>query len=358
MAFELLVLGALALWPGLRVFVQARLASLGEGSAAAAGIGALMVSGRDSAELLDLGQATFRSVRIDRLLPDHLRVEPATNSRNSGAFLLSTPAPFGSIDVRRARAPSARRDARGAARRGDARESARSWGGRWRRAASPPLSRSRAHRAASCASPRLACVPVASRRVASRRVAWCCAVLGCVALRQAFVSHSWRDDPLEKYRLLQEWRARFLKTHGREPTMCAPRRVAAPRGKLDRSRARASREPTACPTPAVCTRARPCRAPAIPPSPTQLAGRLLPGHEQPDDRVARAVPARLLRGLQHAPRAARPHLPLATGMRRRARALACSSRCTAPPSSRDWHAPPRARARVRARTRPTAWSAR
>jgi hypothetical protein len=69
MALELVALGALALWPGLRVFVQARLASLGEGSAAAAGIGALSVFGRKSAQLLDLGQATFRSVRIDRLLP-------------------------------------------------------------------------------------------------------------------------------------------------------------------------------------------------------------------------------------------------------------------------------------------------
>jgi hypothetical protein len=39
------------------------------------------------------------------------------------------------------------------------------------------------------------------------------------ARRQAFISHSWRDCPREKHRLLQEWRARFVASRGREPTV-------------------------------------------------------------------------------------------------------------------------------------------
>jgi hypothetical protein len=43
--------------------------------------------------------------------------------------------------------------------------------------------------------------------------------LSPLSLSQAFVSHSWRDSAEEKYRLLQEWRGRFVATRGREPTV-------------------------------------------------------------------------------------------------------------------------------------------
>merc|ERR1712066_1099505 len=33
----------------------------------------------------------------------------------------------------------------------------------------------------------------------------------------AFVSHSWHDDPLTKWDVLQEWRSRFISSHQREP---------------------------------------------------------------------------------------------------------------------------------------------
>jgi hypothetical protein len=36
---------------------------------------------------------------------------------------------------------------------------------------------------------------------------------------QAFVSHSWRDDPTEKWRALQAWRESFVRENGREPTV-------------------------------------------------------------------------------------------------------------------------------------------
>jgi hypothetical protein len=40
-----------------------------------------------------------------------------------------------------------------------------------------------------------------------------------VDARQAFLSHSWHDDPTEKWSLLQAWRGRFVHAHGREPTI-------------------------------------------------------------------------------------------------------------------------------------------
>ena len=89
------VLGALALWPKLRRTVHARLASIGEGVATAAGIAALL-GARDSAQILALAQSTFRSVSIDKLEPKHL----ASNTPAADAFAISIAAPLGSIDVR------------------------------------------------------------------------------------------------------------------------------------------------------------------------------------------------------------------------------------------------------------------
>jgi hypothetical protein len=39
----------------------------------------------------------------------------------------------------------------------------------------------------------------------------------CLGRCDAFVSHSWHDDPGAKWKALQEWRAEFVQAHSREP---------------------------------------------------------------------------------------------------------------------------------------------
>jgi hypothetical protein len=99
---EMIILGLLGLWPGLRVHAQSRLASMGEGVAAAAGIAALIV-GCESVTLTEIARDTFRSVRLDKLQPHHLRT--ALRDGGKSTYALSTPAQLGSIDVRAAERP-------------------------------------------------------------------------------------------------------------------------------------------------------------------------------------------------------------------------------------------------------------
>jgi hypothetical protein len=124
--------------------------------------------------VLALAQATFRSVSLDKLEPKHL----ASNELAADAYAITNAAPLGSIDVR-ARAT--------------------------RRRASE---RARASRSAGCSRERL--LPSARSHLKMNTRARCA---------QAFLSHSWHDSPVEKWRLLQAWRADFVKAHGREPTM-------------------------------------------------------------------------------------------------------------------------------------------
>lgn len=90
----MLTVGALALWPGLRVFVQARLSSQGEGVAAAAGISELLGSD-DTAALIARATDTFRAVRADVLRPSDLD----TNLPAAASYALSTKVPLGSVDM-------------------------------------------------------------------------------------------------------------------------------------------------------------------------------------------------------------------------------------------------------------------
>jgi hypothetical protein len=94
LASTMLVLGAIALWPGLRFVVQSRLWSQGEGVAAAAGI-AVLLGSDDHTALIARATETFRAVRIDLLRPSDLD----TNVPAAESFALSTKVPLGSVDV-------------------------------------------------------------------------------------------------------------------------------------------------------------------------------------------------------------------------------------------------------------------
>ena len=97
---ELAVLGGLALWPPLRTRTQSRLAAIGEGVAAAAGIASLLAGSASLStdEVVKGAAATFRSVRADLLEPKHL----SSNEPSAAAYALSSSAKIGSVDVRRA----------------------------------------------------------------------------------------------------------------------------------------------------------------------------------------------------------------------------------------------------------------
>jgi hypothetical protein len=196
-ALEMAAIGGLSLWPGLRVRVHAALAVRGESVATAAGIGALIV-GCESDQLAAVARDTFRYVRLNTLKPWHL------SGSGDTAFALSAPAQLGSIDVRRA----ADAGARARVRRGHACVRAATVRSR----ASCPFrlsllwSLSLARSVHPFRLSRALLLALSARR--SPR-----------SPRQAFVTHSWRDDPLTKYRLLQAWRMRFIAAHGREPTV-------------------------------------------------------------------------------------------------------------------------------------------
>jgi hypothetical protein len=255
--FELLALGALSLWPRLREAVQTRLASLGEGVSAAAGIAAA-ISAVDRPEvILARARSTFRSVWIDALSPHHFENNapadeayalsrtfennaPAdeayalsrtfeNNAPADEAYALSSAAPLGSVDVRAA--PASRVRARACAR--------------LRASACGQLCHGRGDRGpGGCARRACAChVPPSPRPVApspsphTRRLHRPSS-RHPVTTSQAFISHSWQDSGAEKWRLVQEWRREFLKHNGgREPTVWLDRRAPP----LRRARARAAR---------------------------------------------------------------------------------------------------------------------
>lgn len=117
MSAECVVLGCLAFWPGLRTTVQARLASIGEGVAAAGGISELF-GGSSSKHLIAQSERTLRSVRLDLVRPEHFDRFQLPRD----AYAVSTAAQIGSIDVRATsrRAHPPRRTARADAARGRA----------------------------------------------------------------------------------------------------------------------------------------------------------------------------------------------------------------------------------------------
>lgn len=91
---ELIILGSLALWPRLRMTVQSKLASMGEGIATASALSELIGS-IETVELIATAERTFRAVRGDQLRPHHLD----TNKPAAEAYAISTDAPLGSVDV-------------------------------------------------------------------------------------------------------------------------------------------------------------------------------------------------------------------------------------------------------------------
>jgi hypothetical protein len=93
-SLELFGLGCLALWRRLRAVVQSRLASMGAGVAAAAGISELL-GYAPTKDLIEFAQLTLRSVRLDQVEMRHLE----TFRSPSEAYALSTPATLGSIDA-------------------------------------------------------------------------------------------------------------------------------------------------------------------------------------------------------------------------------------------------------------------
>jgi hypothetical protein len=197
---QCVLLGCLSFWSKLRITVHAKLASLGEGVAAAAGIAELL-GYFPIKKLIGQAERTLRSVRLDLVRQSHF--DPLSSAH--AAFAASMPARLGSIDVRCA-----------AARCGAARLAV--------------LLRSCRSLFSPCPPDRL-CVdldlglglgPCPGARLC---VCGCLYVCSRVApsplcLRpQAFVSHSWRDDPTEKWRALQAWRESFVRENGREPTI-------------------------------------------------------------------------------------------------------------------------------------------
>jgi hypothetical protein len=130
LAFEMLVLSVLALWPGMRGFVQSRFAARGEGIVAAAGISELIGS-CPTAELLARAERTFRSVRLDQLERHHLD----SNKPAIEAYAISTRTALGSIDVRAHR--TARPPTRPRITADDPRERCREL--TWSACAPPPL---------------------------------------------------------------------------------------------------------------------------------------------------------------------------------------------------------------------------
>jgi hypothetical protein len=92
---ELAILGSLALWPRLRTTVQSKLASMGEGVAAASAL-SVLIGSLGTAELIARAESTFRAVRCDQLERHHLD----TNEPAAEAYTRSFNAPLGSVDVR------------------------------------------------------------------------------------------------------------------------------------------------------------------------------------------------------------------------------------------------------------------
>ena len=169
-------ISALCLWPPLQVRVHAWLAQVGESVNVAAGISELL-SGRTPEEVVAAAREGFRAVPLDRLRRDDLEPVAVQAQLAPSAGRTVTPADAASNSTR------ARPDLE---------------------AGSPAR---RAKRASAMSAESLdsrfgdACVR---------------ASLGTV---DAFVSHSWQDDPELKWEALQAWRREFVAAHKREPTI-------------------------------------------------------------------------------------------------------------------------------------------
>jgi hypothetical protein len=161
---ELMILGSLSLWPRLRTTVQAWLARMDDGIAAAAAIASLLGS-QNTDTMVALARATLRCVRADQLHPKLFDInEPAVS-----AFALSLPANLGGIDA----------------------FVSHSW-------SDPPDEKVRA------------CPPHAASVL--RACTHACALARTLHARAPLLS-------LSQMKLLQAWRAQFIRTRGREPTL-------------------------------------------------------------------------------------------------------------------------------------------
>ena len=163
-------ISALCHWPPLQERVHAWLARVGESVNVAAGISELL-SGRTPEELVAAARESFRAVPLDRLLRDDLEpvavpAQLAFDGRAAAYDSTGVPADL------EAESPARRKKRRSATSSED------------------PNSRFAD-----------ACVR---------------APLGTV---DAFVSHSWQDDPELKWAALQAWRREFVAAHKREPTI-------------------------------------------------------------------------------------------------------------------------------------------
>jgi len=94
LSFELVAMGALALWPEFRMRMQALLASRGEGISAAAGISAII--GQASVEsLLEVWETRFCGVDMDRVTRESM----ASNMPDPSLGALSRSVDFGAVDA-------------------------------------------------------------------------------------------------------------------------------------------------------------------------------------------------------------------------------------------------------------------
>ncbi|KAG8465492.1 hypothetical protein KFE25_002799 [Diacronema lutheri] len=219
-----------AAWPALRPRLSHSVFKRLDGISAAAGIAELL-NGVKATDVLQAAANSFRAVRMDEFLFEHiLPASPAPAAPPKGGGPCST---CPRVPTARARARVVPIDVElGNAALGDEavaeprdgdteRSGARSnWSasGVCARARSPMGTprRLRAATVHSCGSGSGSaddvppCVEFgAGAFIASQRAA-----LGGV---DAFVSHSWHDDPVDKWEALQAWRAEFLAAHKREP---------------------------------------------------------------------------------------------------------------------------------------------
>ncbi|KAG8457779.1 hypothetical protein KFE25_005792 [Diacronema lutheri] len=200
-------LGCSAFWGSVRSSVQEMLARIGEGVSSAAGI-AELIGGLPPDEVLARARATFRALPASALTLEHLTV-PHDQAAKRRESLVQQHQPSELIAKSAPPAGSSRRFSRLAHRR-------------WSLAAVSPE-----RPADGCAldigvesavgSHTVSMQDANSQLSAKELLAMSSPVqLGSV---DAFISHSWRDDPQLKLAAIQRWRHGFMRAHGREPTV-------------------------------------------------------------------------------------------------------------------------------------------
>ncbi|KAG8466226.1 hypothetical protein KFE25_001982 [Diacronema lutheri] len=219
LAVVVFALGCGTFWQPLRTEVYELLVRIGEGVSAAAGIAELL-GGLPPDEVIARAKATFRALPLSALTVEHLaRPVAAGQLRRTSrmrALLSARPRLRSTADRLSANAHdsvSSRQSARvvptlaacglaqsdGPAGAEDAP----------RGAPSPPPDRMLASSFAS--------LHADGELSSQERLAFSApALLGAV---DAFISHSWHDDPQLKFAALQAWRREFVEAHGREPTV-------------------------------------------------------------------------------------------------------------------------------------------